>query len=325
MNFPEPVSEWLKDKEQEYDSQHSYKTRKSDVKQFIEWLDDTGRDWEPVEQERHKRLLHRYFLSLNGNKDEKGYARKTVSSRWASIKLMYSEFAGFYAYLDETPFENLKKKSTYLPDANQNEASSSKPYITKQQKIELVDNVPSPKFRNEVIIETMFQTGLRQSSIANLKIEDVNLKENKLEEFYCPKVNDTFTNSFSDSLNWLLDEWINGGYRAGYTGANESDYLFLTHRSEKIRDERPNIIIKKAAENAGIQEVMYQDKAGRNRYKITSHAIRRGHAMYLWKEPHDVDLRTIQGRLNHSSLQMTMEYLPISPDDEADKLEGIQF
>lgn len=117
--------------------------------------------------------------------------------------------------------------------------------------------------------------------------------------------------------------WLNGGYRDSYTGSAESDYLFLSHRSEKLRDEHPNNIIKQAAENGDIQYERMTDKAGRTRWAITSHAVRRGHAMHLLKN--DVDLRTIQKRLGHAKLATTMEYLPISPEDTSDKIEDITF
>ena len=316
---PEIVSEWLEDKKVMYDSQATFKKRESDVTQFLKWLDGNGKSFDPVEQERHKKLLHRYFLSLKSD----GYARNTMNSRWDSIKLLYDDLAGFHDVIEETPFESLQNRSQYLPNKTRDETESEKPYVTREQKETLCDNVPSPAFRNECMIRLMWQTGLREGEVAELKVSDVNFEEGKLDSFWSPKINTERTVTFKPSLNWWLDQWLNGGYRDSYTGSGDSEYLFLTHRSHQFPRDRPNKIIKKAAKGGGIQEVRKVDTAGRELHTITSHAIRRGHAMHLLKN--DVDLRTIQKRLGHAKLDTTIEYLPISPEDTSDKIEGIRF
>lgn len=316
---PAVVDTWLTDKQTMYDSEHTYKTRESDVRQYLKWLNKEGESFKPVSQERHKNLLHKYFLWLKSE----GYARATISSRWDTLKLLYDDLSGFHGEIEETPFEELYGRSDYLPDKTREETKSAKPYVKREEKETLCENVTSPAFRNECIIRLMWQTGLREGEVANLRESDVNLEENKLEEFWSPKISTERTVTFKDSLTWWLDQWLNGGYRDSYTGSEESEYLFLTHRSEKLRDERPNKIIKKAADNGGIQYERMTDKAGKTRWGITSHAVRRGHAMYLLKN--EVDLRNIQKRLGHSKLETTMEYLPISPEDTSEKIEGITF
>jgi integrase/recombinase XerD len=312
VQHPEIVKTWLADKEAMYDSQHSFKTRKSDVKQYIKWLNQEGESFNPTETERHKNLLHRYFLSLKSE----GYARKTISIRWGSLKLLYDDLAGFHDEFEESPFEDLYDRSNYLPDKTREETKSAKPYVTREEKETLCENVPSPAFRNECMIRLMWQTGLRRGEVAELRVNDVNLQGNKLEEFWSPKISTERTVTFKDSLSWWLDQWLNGGYRDSYRGSSESDYLFLTHRSEKMIPQSVNIAIRNAAENGGIQYEKMTDKSGNTRCGITSHAIRRGHAMHLLKN--DVDLRTIQKRLGHANLDTTIEYLPISPEDTSD-------
>ncbi|MFD1598332.1 tyrosine-type recombinase/integrase [Halobellus rarus] len=319
MSYPQVVDDWLSDREMMYDSEKSYKKRESDVRQFVGWLQDNDKSFDPIDRERHKQLLHRYFLSLKSD----GYARNTILGRWDTLRMLYDDLAGFQDEIEETPFEELYKKSNYLPDKTRDETKSEKPYVTLEDKNLLCENVTPPAFRNELMIRLMWQTGLREGEVANLRVEDVNLEENKLDKFWSPKIQTERTVTFKESLNWWLSEWLQGGYRDSYPTAKESEYLFLTNRSEKMPDDRPNKIIKKAADNAGIQGVLKIDKAGKTRHKITSHAIRRGHAMHLLKN--DVDLRTIQKRLGHAKLETTMEYLPISPEDTSDKIEGIQF
>lgn len=318
---------WLDRQKDLTDSQETFKSRKSDVCDYIEWVENSGSSFEPIEEANHKLLLDKYFRNLK----KEGYARATIDVRWWSIKKFYGDLAGFFDMMDETPFESLSR-SDYMPSKTREETKSEKPYVTKEQKEILCENVTSPAFRNECMIRLMWQTGLRRGEVVNLRTGDVNLEQNKLEEFWSPKISTRRTVTFKDSLTWWLDQWKNGGYRDSYRGSSESDYLFLTNRSEKMPSKRPNMVIRKAAENGNIQYPKLgtdkdgnpiENKAGHIQWGITSHAIRRGHAMHLLKN--DVDLRTIQKRLGHAKLETTIEYLPISPEDTSDKIEDITF
>lgn len=236
---------------------------------------------------------------------------------------MYDDLADFYSLFEEAPFEDMYDRRRYLPKETREETKSEKPYVTREQKELLCENVPSPSFRNECMIRLMWQTGLREGEVATLRVEDVNLQENKLNEFWSPKISTERTVTFKDSLNWWLEEWISGGYRDSYPASSTSEFLFVTYQSEKMQNDRPTTIVVQAAEEAGIQEIRKVDQRGREWNSITSHAIRRGHAMHLLKN--GVDLRTIQKRLGHSKLETTIGYLPISPEDAGDQIEDITF
>lgn len=316
---PELVAQWLSEHEAMCDSHESFKTRRSDVNQYVRWLNENGESFSPVDGDRHKRLLNDHLLDLK----REGYARNTIISRWGSLKLLYDDLTGFYGEFDENPFENLRDRRNYLPKKTREETKSAKPYVRKEEKEQLCENVPSPAFRSECILRLMWQTGLRQGEVINLRLDDVNFEETKLDHLWSPKISAERTVTFKDSLVWWLDEWINGGYRDSYRGAKESDYLFLTNKSEGMHGQVPNETVRQAAENAGIQEVIGTTANGKPKHKFTSHAMRRGHAMHLLKN--GVDLRSIQKRLGHSKLSTTVEYLPISPEDTSDKIQDISF
>lgn len=317
--MPDLAGSWLDDKRMMDDSDYTFNNRLEDIRHFVRWLNDAGESFEPVERDRHKTLLHQYFLSIN----EEGYARNTISNRWNTLNAFYDDLAGFYGEFEESPFEDLYERRNYLPKKTREETKREKPYVTREQKELLCENVRSPAFRNECMLRLMWQTGLREGEVAELRLEDVNLQENKLDEFWSPKISTERTVTFKESLNWWLDEWINGGYRNSYPTASRSDHLFVTNRSTRFDRNRPNEVIKSAAEDAGIQEVLYVDKAGKDRHKITSHAVRRGHAMHLLKN--GKNLRTIQKRLSHAKIETTVEYLPLSPEDVGEQIEDISF
>ena len=72
-------------------------------------------------------------------------------------------------------------------------------------------------------------------------------------------------------------------------------------------------MVKQAAIDADINEVMYEDQHGNERWKITAHALRHGHAVHSLKS--GIDVRTVQQHLGHSSLDMTVRYLNLIDDD----------
>jgi integrase/recombinase XerD len=72
-------------------------------------------------------------------------------------------------------------------------------------------------------------------------------------------------------------------------------------------------IVRPAAEEAGIQEVVYTDKNGGQRYRITAHALRHGHGVHALKS--GIDVRTVQKHLDHAKLEMTMRYLQLIDSD----------
>ena len=78
--------------------------------------------------------------------------------------------------------------------------------------------------------------------------------------------------------------------------------------------------MKEAAQKAGINEVMYGDKGGGKRWKITLHALRHGHAVEAIKS--GIDIRTVQKHMGHSSLEQTMKYLRLIDDDVREQYHG---
>lgn len=61
--------------------------------------------------------------------------------------------------------------------------------------------------------------------------------------------------------------------------------------------------MKNAADNAGIQETLYEDEAGKNQYKVTSHTLRHSFAMHYLKN--GGSLEGLSKLLAHSSVTTT--------------------
>jgi integrase len=110
-----------------------------------------------------------------------------------------------------------------------------------------------------------------------------------------------------DGLMLELTRWRDIGRKTmgGYNP--DADWLFPSVKVEKITESQINTVVKKAADNAGIQGRAYKDKLGRERQKITAHSLRFSSAKSLQDKGLSID--KIQTFLGHSSSRQTEHYL----------------
>jgi integrase/recombinase XerD len=285
-------------------SEGTYKSYKSHLKQFDHWVTEGGydiREIDPLELE----------LLFIGMRDD-GYAPNTISVRFEAIRGFYKFLSEKKGEIEENPMESLEK-SEYVEKGTKKHGSTEVVYITPEEKEKLCKNVPKPTLRNELIVRTMWQTGVRKSELVEIELSDLD-RDDRSIEIWSPKTSEWRTVFYQPSLDLLMDQWLDGGYRNSYVPSDDSDYLFVSERVEKLSPHTVNrYIIKEAAENAGIQEVMYEDMSGNQRYRVTAHALRHGHGVYALKS--GIDVRTVQKHLGHSKLEMTMRYLQLLDDD----------
>lgn len=284
-------------------SDSTYKKRLYDLRDFDQWLDEN----EISATETEPQHLDRYFICLTGD----GYAPITIGGKYDSIRAFYNELCGLYDERDDNPIDDLEK-SEYTEQTSRKHDEADISYVTPEEVEKLCQHVPTPKVRNKTIIRFLFQTGIREGELAILKQEDLNRNERSIE-VWAPKTKNSRTVFYQPSLGLLLDQWLDGGYRARFTNAATSPYLFVSRKAERLRTENVGRMVKKAAENAGVQEVLYTDQRGHERNRITSHALRHGHAIHALKS--GIDVRTVQEHLGHAKIETTMKYLQLIDDD----------
>lgn len=285
-------------------SEATHRTFTSNLRQFDSWLNDTGyeiAEMDPLE-------LEQFFIEMNND----GYAPNTVASRFESVRALYKFLSGKLGAIEENPMDDLKR-SDYVEKGTKKHDSTDVVYITPEEKEALCENVPSPTLRNELIIRLLWQIGARKSELVEIELDDID-REKRAIDLWSNKTKEWRTVYYQPSLDLLMDQWIDGGYRDSFATAAGSPYLFVTERSEQMAPETVNRkIIRKAAEQADIQEVMYTDKGGGKRYRVTAHALRHGHGVHALKS--GIDVRTVQKHLGHAKLEMTMRYLQLIDED----------
>jgi integrase/recombinase XerD len=303
-----------------------------DIPEWLDYLEQPGElsfDDRPYEREPKAFWnatpgnLKRYLKGLLSD----GYAPGTVDLRRASISVFHQTMAeisedpdiGFLDLPDEIPnpsdgMESTDKLHLYKKRERERSRNSSTEeaftYLTAEEVKKLAKNATSPKLRNEVIIRLLFHTGMRRAELADVRLKDLSLDERHIE------VNDTKNNQsrdafFPEKLKGMIQRWIAVG-RESYATA-DSPYLFNTEKADQIHPDAVNKVVKKAAENAGLQTHDYDDTIGRSRSKITAHTLRHSCAIAMLKNGNDT--RTIQKILGHSNIETTEVYLELTEDD----------
>jgi len=151
--------------------------------------------------------------------------------------------------------------------------------------------------RNIVVIELLFNTGARVSEIANLKAENIDLKNGNIKirgkggkermMQICSK--DALTIIRSYSILYKVEIQLEG-------------YFLINRHGKKLSDQSIRNLVKKLASLAGISN------------RTTPHTFRHSFATLLLEQ--DVDIKYIQCMLGHSSIVTTQIYTHVNSEKQ---------
>lgn len=145
-------------------------------------------------------------------------------------------------------------------------------------------------YRNKAMLELLFATGTRISELTSLTLSQINFEESIIKVMGKGK-KERIIPIANNALNYLKVYIYN--YRE-YLIKNTSEYVFLNKNGEKISRQGFFKILKKMAQDSGINK------------NISPHVLRHSFATYLLNN--GVDLRVIQELLGHENLETTEIY-----------------
>ncbi len=145
-------------------------------------------------------------------------------------------------------------------------------------------------YRNKAMLELLFATGTRISELTSLTLSQINFEESIIKVMGKGK-KERIIPIANNALNYLKVYIYN--YRE-YLIKNTNDYVFLNKNGEKISRQGFFKILKKMAQDSGINK------------NISPHVLRHSFATYLLNN--GVDLRVIQEFLGHENLETTEIY-----------------
>lgn len=252
---------------------------------------------------------------------ESGYSPSYFKIQWSAISQFYQTMNEYADNgVPENPLDSVditgysldkgkSKKEAALDDDDDNAGY----YLKPKEVAQMIEKVPKPKLRNELILKILFSTGIRRGECASIKLSHLDQEDCSIE-IPGQKSYDR-TVFYPESLNILINQWININ-RKSCIKSEESEYLLLSNRRRKLKPEAINWVVKNSAENAGLQETLYVDSIGRERKKITCHSARHGFAVESILN--GIDIENLRDILGHSSLSQTQKYLRMAKEERGE-------
>jgi integrase/recombinase XerD len=226
-------------------------------------------------------LVETYVESLQHGPAE--YAPSTVARKIAAIK-------SFFHYLYE---------ESIIPTDPASRVSSPKvkkhaPKTLTREEIERLLTAPGrlgdPKgLRDRALLELLCATGMRVTEVVNLQLGDVNWDQG----FVVCRGKERQRMIPLGSAAVPLQDYVQKG-RVMLSKADSPAVLFLNHRGQKLTRQGVWLILKEAAQAAGVGA------------DVTPHTLRHSFARYLVGAGED--LRRVQELLGHANLSTTQVY-----------------
>lgn len=293
------------------------------VKRWLSWLEEHNiHPWDVRSTD-----LHDYLSRMLND----GYASDTIKVHRAGISAFYDECRRMAESrtleimkdvdpgdipdnpadgVDLSEWKNMKKGSKKAQTLKEDTF-----YLLPEGVKQLEQNAVSPSTRNALIIKLLYQTGLRESELADTRLIDLDLDARSIR-IRSDKSHLNRTVWYQPTLTPLIKHWINGGVRDALDPGGSSEYLLLSSQGNQLSEHSINRVIVDSAWDAGIQEIMYTDVAGRNRHKITAHTLRHSYAVQSVKN--GMPTRWLQIVLGHKNLATTEDYLNVLDSDVRD-------
>ncbi len=262
-------------------SEHTIRAYVSDVSTFLLWLDK-----EDILSVTNKKFTD--FLRFIQNIK---YEKSTVARKIASIR-------SFYHFL------YIKEKISYNPIDNISSPKQSKTlpkFLTTDEVESILQNIKidSPSgYRNRLILELLWVTGMRISELSSLNFENLNLESNEIKVLgkgnkerivLIPNKTKDFLNNYIQNVRSLICE-----------GAlNElNSPLFINNNGYRLQNQSIRKAIKNVVEKIKLPK------------KVTPHVFRHSFATKMLEN--GADLRIVQELLGHASIANTQIYTHVS-------------
>ncbi|MFC6719753.1 tyrosine-type recombinase/integrase [Natrialbaceae archaeon GCM10025810] len=310
------------DTDPERRNSESTRRYKQDLRWFDEWLDAQGIasvfDLGPADSNRLGRTLSTEF---NGN---------TPLYRWNRIHAFYDWLRAMDLTrsnpLDRWHDRKGEKWGMSRTSQQSKELEDGEEYAVTKSDVRLMEkHVSRHRVRDQLVIRLLWQTGIRRGEASELLISDVDRERREIHiRESAAKYGRKRVVAYQPSLDPLLTEWLEYGYRDEMAATADHTYLLVGERGGQLSGDRINEIVVEAAANAGLNRKLYADANASvgedgapepNRWKITAHNIRHGFGSYLVNQT-EAGLWEVSKQMGHSSVDVT-EQIYVEDDPRA--------
>ena len=160
------------------------------------------------------------------------------------------------------------------------------------------------KERDKAILALFIITGMRETALSQINIEDINLKGNTL--VVRDKRDKKLQYLLKDNIKEYLVDWLNKREKLARENMN-TDALFISNRRERLNAP-------------GLQDIVYKYSQQALGFKISPHKLRAAFATILYdKNP---DIYFVSKAIGHANIETTKRYI-VTKNAEIDKAATI--
>ena len=252
----------------------------SDINIFLEYLH--------IQKLNYKDVNHEVIRSYLKYLDEKKYKN-------SSINRILSSLNDYYNYLTKCKVT----KYNYFEDINRPHKEKRLPnFINYSEYMSLLATVEKEeneflKARNLLLLEILFDTGLRVSEAVNIEINNINKKEQSIKVL--GKGNKERIVYYGDYAKNYLEDYLNLRRNINIV---DKDYLFLNKNYTRLTRRGVEYLISDISKKALLRQ------------KISPHTLRHSFATEMLNN--GCDIRSVQELLGHKSLSTTGIYTHVT-------------
>ena len=261
-------------------SSHTIRAYCADVYTFLLWIGELN----PLEIDPKKFSEYLYFIQ------QINYSKTTIARKIASIRAFY-KFLYQEELIEYNPIDN-------IPSPKQNKKLPDFLYEDEVENILRGIKIDTPAgYRNRIILELLWVTGMRISELSGLNYENLNLEQNEIR---------VFGKGSKERIVLLPDKTKEG--LINYI-ENVSDLickkehlpdspLFINYNGFRLQNQSIRKALKQAVSSIQLTK------------HVTPHVFRHSFATKLLE--HGADLRIVQELLGHASIKNTQIYTHVS-------------
>jgi integrase/recombinase XerC len=265
-------------------SVHTVKAYFMDVQNFLEWLKNTS-----PENVNHQ-MIKLYLADVQNY----NYSKTTMARKIAALRTFY-RFLYRERVVESNPVDNVRSPKT---------AKTLPNFLTEEEIEQIFDSIDTKSpagFRNRVIFELLYATGMRISELSNLTCGSLNIGENEITVFGKGSKERIVLigNRVKDLLQRYLDE-IRPQLVKGEEKIKDTTPVFINHTGYKLQQRSIRRLL------AGIAKDLKIPK------KVSPHVFRHSFATKLLEK--GADLRVVQELLGHASISNTQIYTHVTTE-----------
>jgi integrase/recombinase XerC len=259
-------------------SNHTLTAYGNDLKQFFIFINATFGETE------YQNISHQYIRSWLVDLMNNGNSAKSINRKLSSVK-------SFFKFLLK---EGIIKKSPLNKVVPPKIPKRLPVFVEEKSMDELLNNTPFENnyngLRDKLIIELLYNCGLRRAELINLLIKNCNIAQLQIKVI--GKGNKERIIPISKNLSLLIDEFLKS--RNFLNKIVDTEYLLLSESGCKMYD---SLVYRVVKTNLSLVTTIK---------KKSPHVLRHTFATHLTNE--GADINAIKELLGHSSLAATQVY-----------------